>query len=168
MTRVLGAGNPFGQALKAFQVNVSAAVTGTPRITAPIEVSPAAPVVGDVVTFVACGEFLRGSGWVFRFIGMDTCAYPSATPTTMTATEMRYSCTVRYPTNLIGSVSVVSADLVSQHGSAEIVRVGCTTGNMLDTATGQCEPTANLAQPLLAAGASDQQCYQAGSEVLVS
>lgn len=168
VTRVLDVGNPFGQALKAFQVDVSAAATGTPRITAAIEVSPAAPVVGDLVSFVARGEFLLGSGWVFKFMNLDACGQPAATPTTMTATEMRYSCTVTHATNLIGSVSVVSADLVSQHGSAEIVRVGCTAGNTLDTSNGQCEPTANLAQPLPAAGASDQQCYQAGSDVLVA
>lgn len=135
------AGTPFDSMLKGFEVTVVAA-TVVPRITAAIEITPAAPVVGDTITFIARGEGLLNTGWLFKFSGMDFCGMPGATPTQITATELRYSCAATAPTNLLGTVAVTSGDLVSQHGSAVLVRVGCPTGSVLNTQTAQCQADA--------------------------
>ncbi len=135
------AGSPFAMVLKTFQVNVTTAPV-LPKITSAIEITPATPVVGDTITFIARGESLLNTGWMFKFSGMDYCGKPGATPTLITPTELRYSCTATAPTNLLGTVAVTSSDLVSQHGSAVLVRVGCPTGSVLNTQTAQCQADA--------------------------
>lgn len=143
------AGNPFATPLMNFQVLLQAA-TVVPKITAAIEITPATPVVGDTITFIARGESLLNTGWMFKFSGMDYCGKPAALPTKITPTELRYSCTATAPTNLLGAVAVTSSDLVSQHGSAALVRVNCKAPLVLNTASGQCVAATDGTLTLLA------------------
>lgn len=128
-------------ARRSFAGSTSVVLPSTqPQITAALVVTPNPAVVGDVVTVVAPGINLRNSGFLFK--GLDFCGEPIARPSTVTDAELLYRCVATVPTNLIGTVSVVAADTISQNGAVVIVRVNCPGGQALDTGAGRCVATA--------------------------